>query len=613
MNLREFTSGAGNPDSKPWLTIVAKSFEGKDIAATNIGATNIAASIIAATTINGTNIDASGSLSIGGVPVVPGNAISLGSAGGASLVSDGVGPVLEIKGLTAGSRVSLVDSGTDITISSDPVAGSALDQASPLAPAGQRDLWQYGDSTAGAGIQLRYDDSLGILWGGTTATVTYSTNGGGTFNPIVPDFAYNTLDVASKPGLVVGIPLDALSHAYTSADGINFAVGNIPPDYQWSFNTVYYSGANLFVTGVFNSGPTQRAMWSPDGLIWTLGVTPDINPYALASNSNIVVMVGHGAPYAMWSADGKAWTAATGLVADLSGVAWSEEQGVFLAFTSGGGAVYQSADGMAWTTAVATVPQPNGYFPLWVASGIDRWYLPAQNAQGNLSLMSSPDPDHPFVGTQLDGATLNAQPQANMVYIASLNRFVMSAATYGVAYSTARVDVKALTDNIRVRNAPVAVSQYSTSADVVLANDATETDISTAASLGSLFFQAPQPVGMTIESALQLVTTSVAGDTLTIRYKINGAAVLTHVLTIPALAVDLPVRLNGLFTVRTATLSISCAALVSAISNTIIVPAPPAYNPLIANTLSVTAQWGANVNSMTASQLVVGAYFRNGA
>jgi hypothetical protein len=83
MNLQEFSSGT--PASKAWLDIVANSG-------------NFAA------------------LAINGNAVAAGNAVLLGSAGGVSLVADGVGPTLETKGLTAGVGITLTPSGTDVTI-----------------------------------------------------------------------------------------------------------------------------------------------------------------------------------------------------------------------------------------------------------------------------------------------------------------------------------------------------------------------------------------------------------------------------------------------------------------------------------------------------------------
>ncbi len=91
MNLQEFSSGT--PASKAWLDIVANSG-------------NFAA------------------LAINGNAVAAGNAVLLGSAGGVSLVADGVGPTLETKGLTAGPGITLTPGLSDVTI--DVAAGQFL-------------------------------------------------------------------------------------------------------------------------------------------------------------------------------------------------------------------------------------------------------------------------------------------------------------------------------------------------------------------------------------------------------------------------------------------------------------------------------------------------------
>jgi len=81
--------------------------------------------------------------------------VVLSSAGGTSLVSDGVGEALKIKGLVAGSNITIVDNNTDLTINS---TGSI----STLASAGGTSIVTNGTGpnleiqgfTAGAGIVL---------------------------------------------------------------------------------------------------------------------------------------------------------------------------------------------------------------------------------------------------------------------------------------------------------------------------------------------------------------------------------------------------------------------------------------------------------------------------
>jgi hypothetical protein len=54
--------------------------------------------------------------------------VTLASAGGTSLVSDGAGPELEIKGLSAGTNVTIVDNGTDLEINAAAAASTVWQQ-----------------------------------------------------------------------------------------------------------------------------------------------------------------------------------------------------------------------------------------------------------------------------------------------------------------------------------------------------------------------------------------------------------------------------------------------------------------------------------------------------
>ena len=56
----------------------------------------------------------------------PASSVTLGSAGGTSLVNDGTGPTLSVKGLTAGTNISFSDSGTSITINASSGSTTTL-------------------------------------------------------------------------------------------------------------------------------------------------------------------------------------------------------------------------------------------------------------------------------------------------------------------------------------------------------------------------------------------------------------------------------------------------------------------------------------------------------
>lgn len=146
-------------------------------------------------------------------------ATSLSSAGGAeSLVTDGAGPTLSVKGLTAGSDISLTPSGTDLTIAytgAAPTAGprgvyassgnfvttaagtddmphapGALTAASLMAldaPGEHFTFSHTGTATIRVAVMIRYTYS--VLGSAATVSVQFRKNGvaeGTGFNGFLP-------------------------------------------------------------------------------------------------------------------------------------------------------------------------------------------------------------------------------------------------------------------------------------------------------------------------------------------------------------------------------------------------------------------------------------------
>ena len=108
-----------------------------------------------------------------------------------------------------------------------------------------------------------------------------------------------------------------------------------------------------------------------------------------------------------------------------------------------------------------------------------------------------------FVGCEVDGTLpIGGGLQYGLLYDQLRGRFLISYnASPWVSVGTPRPnDIKALSDNIRVRNSPVAVGLYSGYTDIVVANSTTETTLTpSTGAIGSMFLQAPQPLGMTID------------------------------------------------------------------------------------------------------------------
>jgi len=485
-----------------------------------------------------------------------------------------------------------------------------IERTGPLAPAGQRDLWAY--ATGGLSSYVAYSPTFDKAWCfGAVPSVQYSTDGGATFSACV-------FDVAPIAGVVIGYNstvVVAIAYnlvAWTSDDGINFVkCPTNAPGTPNGWDIEWFAAAGLFI-----SPCTVGIMTSPDGTVWTTRVTGTANSALARSNSTTCVVTCENAPYAMYSTDGITWVnTPTPFPAVVRACTWSEERGLWLAGLFASGAAYTSTNGRSWT-AVGSLFSAGlaGNSLIWVADGINRWYATVVDSFGNYSLASSASATAAFQYTTLDGAAVNG-PCYAIAYNASRNRFILGlGATPFVAYNTLRtLDIKALSDNIRVRGRPVAVSVYSTYADTTCNNTAVETDISTSASsIGSLFLQDDQPLGMRVSIAMILKATSVAGDTLTIRVYggLTGTTLLyTHTIVIPALAANLIVSMESDLTVRATTLQVNSKDSI----NASFVTGVPAYTRTIGNTLKVTAQWAGAVSQCVMNQLTVGAQFRNGA
>jgi hypothetical protein len=481
----------------------------------------------------------------------------------------------------------------------------------PVAPPGQRSLWQYATSGT-VGWTMYYSSDFGYVYNGGTTTAAYSIDGGVTFLAVVFDVAPTAQpSFASKPGLVVAFT--TAGETYTSTNGINFTKRTAAPGNRTSFGIEYFAAAGLFVAGA-NVDATHQIITTGDGLTWTARTTP-ITIANVHSNSTMLVAVGSTAPYSTYSLDGITWTntTSTNLLA-CRALAWSPERLEWLANANGTGRMFSSATGTTWTDLGVIAPGLAGDTLMWLGGIYDRWYAAAADTYNNYSLWSSPDAHtYSFVGTTLDGALLNSTV-SYISYIPSLDRILIcSNNSPNIAYNTTRkYDIKSLGDNIRVRGSAVDTSKFSGTGDFTLASSLVETAIVPSTSIGTLVYPAAQPVGMRIKFSLALLNTSGAGDTLTLRFKSQAGTLLTHAIVVAGGASSLVTKVRGSFVVRTATLSMVTTATQSGLVGTG-VTATPAYDPTIANTFSVTAQWGAALSTCVVTQFNAATKFINGA
>lgn len=486
---------------------------------------------------------------------------------------------------------------------------SVQNQVEPVAPFGQRDLWTASSSNSAG--ELVYSPYLDILWASPSSGLSYSNNGGASFTNCVFDHTPTFVSVGFNSSLVVA--LDDSGQAFTSPDGINFtrqASGlsiKVNADYIMFFN-------GLFIASDYNTAGMGMAS-SPDGITWSSHPTTFIADN-YSANSQIAVSVGSTrAPYGQYSLDGIVWVdLPTPLSENSQSVAWSQDKQQWMILTAPSGLIYTSLDGIHFTLSSAVGPTFT-WGLLWLGAPYDRWYTAALDSAGNLGLWTTIDSSLSFVSTHLDGSIKDSVGQHQpFVYMPSRKSFALSPYTGSpiCIYSTSRpFDLKAVSDNIRVRGFPVMVGNFSSYADVNINNTTTETSILSASALGSMVLQASQPQGMYMKIVTFMNAISAAGDTLTIRVKNQAGTIQTIVIAIPVTA-GIGVTIKIYLTVRSATIQCNSEFLVSATANVTTI-SNVAYNPAIENTFNITAQWGANVNQLDVNQVYSMIGFRNGA
>jgi hypothetical protein len=168
-----------------------------------------------------------------------------------------------------------------------------------------------------------------------------------------------------------------------------------------------------------------------------------------------------------------------------------------------------------------------------------------------------------------------------------------------------------LSGAVIIGGSPAVITKYVAFDPVSVNNTTTETLISpTTGVKGSLVFSNPQGVGSVISVDLGTTVTSVLGDILIIRHKVNGATLFTQTINVPSSANLLNVDINSQCVIQSSTIQIKSIRIVGNTPTT--VKANVAYNHTAVNTWSVTAQWTSAVNSLTMDQLILDARFLNG-
>jgi hypothetical protein len=484
---------------------------------------------------------------------------------------------------------------------------SASNTVTPIAPEPLCDFWQILGGLSFDGSFLVYNPHLDFVVANPPHMLAYSADFGETFTNCTFDISPSSFIITgNSPNLTVA--LDG-SYAYTSTNSIDFTRHTPLGTGGVSFYVSFFN--NLFITQQ-NVDSAHCIVVSPDAINWSAQATSDFTGYGfgivLAQSESIIVASGNVAD---WSTDGTTWTNSPSFTMNnCQAMGYSADLHEFLA-VSADGLVMISSDGKVWTDLGVIAPTSCANV-VWVPT-LGRWYIP-RTYNGNYSVWTTPDPrKYAFVSSYMDGAISNLQTYSTLLYSEVKDRFVVGLNSVGVAYSTPRrSDIKAVSDTIRVRNAVVHTDQYSIYGNISVTNTLTETIISTSASsIGSLFYQAQIPVGMVIVFNFGLIASSTGGDTLTIRIKSTGLTTLDIPLTIPALSVNTPIQLVVRGSVRDSTMLFTVLSIVG--SNPATLVNEKAFAGYSGNLFSATAQWSANVNTMTLKVLTMENLFRNGA
>ncbi len=186
-----------------------------------------------------------------------------------------------------------------------------------------------------------------------------------------PDVTYGT--VSGDPLFVA---VGTLGLSMTSPDGVTWTANSATTTHNW--NSVTHNGSNRFVAvgGRTDSSTLDGAMYSDDGVSWTVATTPHDVGYSSVAYGNgtyVAVSATTNAPVGqlvMTSLDGSIWTARTAAEQHL----WRDVafgNGVFVAITDRDvtNQVMRSTDnGVSWT-AVASPATRKGWQSVTYGAG----------------------------------------------------------------------------------------------------------------------------------------------------------------------------------------------------------------------------------------------------
>jgi hypothetical protein len=173
----------------------------------------------------------------------------------------------------------------------------------------------------------------------------------------------------------------------TSPDGISWTIGVSPADNPW--RSVIY-GNGLFVAVASYGTPSNRVMTSPDGINWTIRTSAADNAWRSVTYGNglFVAVANSGAGNrVMTSPDGITWTMiASAAENEWWSVTYSNNLFVAVANTGDGNRVMTSPDGIAWTIRASAAN--NKWNSVTYGNGL---FVAVANSGAGNRVMTSPD------------------------------------------------------------------------------------------------------------------------------------------------------------------------------------------------------------------------------
>jgi hypothetical protein len=229
-------------------------------------------------------------------------------------------------------------------------------------------------------------------------------------------------------------------------------------------------------------------------------------------------------------------------------------------------------------------------------------------------LLSTPDLRTPFQGCYLDG-TVHAAATNTVTFVPAYQRFLIGSFDVGgMLYSTPRPnDIKATSDSIRIRNLPPVCAIYSAVSSYMLANSNLETDLSSGPedTIGSLHLTGPLAEGQMIDMEAWFMVDETPGDTLTLRFKMDGVTVALLSLTLPAMQGQM-FRVNARYAFSNFSMTAFATSSLPGVA-TNAYGRIGTFNRFKNHTLSLTGQWTGTASSVTLLNLSVATLYPSGA